>query len=111
MPQGYARVGRLVNAGVLAQVDELSDQVNQMAVATKKDGCLQVCIDSQSLNLNALIRQHYQLPVLEETPPRLTSAMGTGTASWTNSLHPNVEIPVGWLPFRLSVSSEVFQPA
>ena len=41
---------RLVKVGVLAQVDETTDWVNQMAIATTKDGSLRICIDpSESL--------------------------------------------------------------
>ena len=40
----------LVDTGVLAQVDEPTDLADQMAVATKKDGTLQICIDPRSLN-------------------------------------------------------------
>ena len=60
---------RLVNVGVLTLVDELTDWVNQMAIATKKDGSLWICIDPRSLNL-ALKREHYHLPVLKRHPSR-----------------------------------------
>ena len=43
---------RLVKAGVLAPVDEPTDWVNQMAIATKKDGSLRICIDPRHLNLS-----------------------------------------------------------
>lgn len=55
---------RLVNAGVLTPVDQSTDWVNQMAIATKKDGSLRIYIDTRSLNL-ALKREHYPLPVHE----------------------------------------------
>ena len=50
---------RLVKAGVLAPVDEPTDWVNQMAIATKKrDGSLRICIHPRHLNLS-LKREHY----------------------------------------------------
>ena len=48
---------RLVDTGVLAQVDEPTDWVDQMAVATKWDGSLRICIDPRFLNV-ALKREH-----------------------------------------------------
>ena len=42
---------RLDNAGVLTPVDEPTDWVNQMAIATKKNGSQRICIDPRSLNL------------------------------------------------------------
>ena len=63
--QTKQELDRLVLKGVLAPVDEPTEWVNQMAVATKKDGRLQICIDPWSLNL-ALKREHHQLPVLED---------------------------------------------
>ena len=69
----YEEIDRLVDIGVLAQVDERTDWVNKMAVATKKDGSLRICIDPRSLNL-ALKREHYQLPVLKDILPDLAIA-------------------------------------
>ena len=64
---------RLDTAGVLTPVDEPTDWVNQMAIATKKNGSLRICIDPRSLNL-ALKREHYQLPVLDDILPDLAKA-------------------------------------
>ena len=64
---------RLVDVGVLAPVDEPTDWVNQIAIATKKDGSLRICIDPRSLNL-ALKREHYQSPVLDDILPHLAKA-------------------------------------
>jgi len=44
-----------------------------MAVATKKDGSLRICIDPRSLNLT-LKQEHYQLPVLEDILPDIVKA-------------------------------------
>ena len=48
---------RLGDTGVLGQVDEPTDWVDQMAGSTKKDGSLRICIDPRSLDL-ALKRGH-----------------------------------------------------
>ena len=64
---------KLVKAGVLAPVDEPTDWVNQMAIATKRDGSLRICIDPRHLN-RSLKREHYQLPVLDDILPDLAKA-------------------------------------
>ena len=64
---------RLVTAGVLTPVDDPTDWVNQMAIATKKNGRLRICIDPRSLNLTPK-REHYQLPVLGDILPDLAKA-------------------------------------
>lgn len=72
---------RLVNAGVLAPVDQPTDWVNQMAIATKKDGSLRRCIDPRSLNLT-LKREHYPLLVPLKSLAKLTSVIVIGIATW-----------------------------
>ena len=115
---------RLVDIGVLAPVDEPTDWVNQMAIATKKDGSLRICIDPRSLNL-ALKREHYQLPVLDDILPHLAKAkvfskVDLSHGYWhcvleeESSLLTTFSTPFGryrWtrLPFGLSASSEIFQ--
>ena len=66
----YEELDRLVDTGVLAQLNERTDWMNKMAVGIKKDGSLRICIDPRSLNL-ALKREHYQLPVLKDILPDL----------------------------------------
>lgn len=65
--QAKQKLHRLVYKGVPVPVDEPTDWLNQMIVATKKDGRLRICIDPRSLNL-ALKRKHCQFPVLEHIP-------------------------------------------
>ena len=115
---------RLVKAGVLAPVDEPTDWVDQMAIATKKDGSLRICIDPRHLNLS-LKREHYQLPVLDDILPDLAKAkvfskvdLSHGywhcTLDEESSLLTTFSTPFGryrWtrLPFGLSASCEIFQ--
>ena len=54
-------------------MDDPTDWVNQMAIATKNNGSLRICTDPRSLNL-ALKREHYQLPVLDDILPDLAKA-------------------------------------
>ena len=122
--QTKQELDRLVLKGVLAPVDEPTEWVNQMAVATKKDGSLRICIDPRSLNL-ALKREHYQLPVLEDILPDLARAkvfskVDLSHGYWhcvleeDSSALTTFSTPFGryrWtrLPFGRSVSSEIFQ--
>ena len=122
--QTKQELDRLVHKGVLATVDEPTDWVNQMAVATKKNGSLRICIDPRSLNL-ALKREHFQLPVLEDILPDLSRAkvfskVDLSHGYWhcvleeDSSVLTTFSTPFGryrWtrLPFGLSVSSEIFQ--
>lgn len=95
-----------------------------MAIATKKDGSLRICIDTHHLNLS-LKREHYQLPVLDDILPDLAKAkvfskvdLSHGywhcTSDEESSLLTTFSTPFGryrWtrLPFGLSASSEIFQ--
>ena len=115
---------KLVKAGVLAPVDEPTDWVNQMAIATKRDGSLGICIDPRHLN-RSLKREHYQLPVLDDILPDLANAkvfskvdLSHGywhcTLDEESSLLTTFSTPFGrylWtrLPFGLSASYEIFQ--
>lgn len=67
-----AELERLTESGVIVPVDEPTDWVSQMSVAEKKSG-IRICIDPRPLN-EALLREHYKLPVLEDILPELTGA-------------------------------------
>ena len=115
---------RLVSTGVLAKVETPTDWVSQVAVVTKGNGSLRICIDPRALN-NALKREHYQLPVLEDVLPdlskaRIFSKVDLRHGFWhcvldeKSSELTTFSTPFGrykWtrLPFGLSVSSEIFQ--
>ena len=76
----------MVKQGVLEKVDGPSDWVNSMVVVQKKDGGLRICIDPKDLN-NALKREYYQLPTIEETTARMPGArffstMDTRSGYW-----------------------------
>ena len=123
-PLNYEERDRLVDIGVLAQVDEPTVWVNKMAVSIKKDGRLRICIDPRSLNL-ASKRGHYHFSVLEDILPDLARAQVFSTVDLSHvywhcilqedcSLLTILPTPLGrygWtcLLFGLSVSSETFQ--
>ena len=59
--------------GVLAHAEEPTEWVSQMAVVKKPHGSLRICIDPQPLN-EALQREHYRLPALNDVLPTLNNA-------------------------------------
>ena len=118
------QLDKLVKLGVIEPVDEPTDWVNQITIATKKNGSLRICIDPRSLN-QVLKRERYQLPVLDDILPDLSKAkvfskVDLSHGYWhcvldeESSLLTTFATPFGrykWLrlPFGLSVSSEIFQ--
>ena len=63
---------RLEGQGVLAKVDEPTPWVSSVVLATKKSGALRICIDPRPLN-QALKRETFQLPVLDDLLPVISS--------------------------------------
>ena len=66
-------LNRMVAAEILEKVEEPSDWVKQMSVATKKSGAVRICSDPRDLNLH-LKREHYNLPVLDDVLPELANS-------------------------------------
>ena len=114
-----------MDAGIIGPVDEPPDWVSQMSVAEKKSG-IRICIyiDPRPLN-EALKREQYKLPTLEDVLPELSNAKIFSVCD-LKSGYPHCELdhssrllttfatPFGryrWLHllFCLKVSSEIFQ--
>ena len=51
---------------VITPVDVAAPWVNQLVITEKKGGDIRICIDPRLLN-KAQQREHYSLPILEET--------------------------------------------
>ena len=117
-------LNRYVEQEILAPVEEPTPWVSSLAVATKKSGAQRVCIDPRQLN-EALKRETFQIPILDEILPELSkakvfSSVDLRSGYWhcvldhESSLLTTFSTPFGryrWrrLPFGLSVSSEIFQ--
>ncbi|PVD22378.1 hypothetical protein C0Q70_18188 [Pomacea canaliculata] len=115
---------RLTKRGEITPVDQPTDWVSRMVLATKKSGKLRVCIDPRPLN-KALERERYPLPIMEDILPSLANAklfskLDLTDAYWhvhldeESSLLTTFQTPYGryrWKrqPFGTCVSSELFQ--
>ena len=114
----------LAQQGVIVPIEEPTPWVSQMAVVKKPNGKLRICINPQPLN-EALQREHYKMPTLDDVLPSLHNAkvfskLDVKEAFWhirldEDSSRMTTMITLfgryRWqrLPFGLKVSSEVFQ--
>ena len=123
-PKLKVELDRLTDIGVLIPVDEPTDWVSNLVVATKESGDLRLCVDPQQLN-RALKRERYPLPVIDDVLPSLAQAkvftkIDARNGYWHVQLDDELsklttfDTPYGryrWkrLPFGVSVASEIFQ--
>ena len=64
---------RLSNIGVIQKVDTPTSWISALVVTTKKNGKVRLCIDPKPLN-EALHRNHYPLPTIDDVLPLLSKA-------------------------------------
>lgn len=72
-PKLKVELERLTYIGVLMPVDERTDWVSNLVIATKESGDLRLCLDPQQLN-KALKRERYPLPVMDDVLSDLSRA-------------------------------------
>ena len=122
-PKLKAELERLTDIGVLMPVDEPTDWVSNLVIATKESGDLRLCLAPQQLN-KALRRERYPLPVIDDVLPDLSQArvfskVYARNGYWhvelddESSKLSTFDTPYGryrWrrLPFGVSVASEIF---
>ncbi len=63
----------MVAKGVIESVDYPTDWVSNIVLTEKKDSNIRICLDPRLLN-NALKREHYALPTIDDVLPELHSA-------------------------------------
>ena len=63
----------LSNMEIIAKVDDPTNWISSMVVTAKRNGKVRLCIDPEALN-NALKRNHYPLPSIEDVLPLLSDA-------------------------------------
>ena len=118
---------RMEQTKVIKKVEEPTDWVNAMVVVekpcTKK---LRICLDPRPLN-KAILREHYQLPTLEDISTRLTGAkvfskLDASHGYWQVPLDEESQLlttfnsPFGRycytrMPFGIKSAQEIFQKA
>ncbi|PFX21908.1 Transposon Ty3-I Gag-Pol polyprotein [Stylophora pistillata] len=59
--------------GVVRKIEEPTDWVNSMAIVEKPNGSLRIFLDPKHLN-NAIKREHFQLPTIEDITTRMANA-------------------------------------
>ena len=114
----------LVQQDILAPVTQPTEWISSMVIVPKKDGKLRICLDPKDLN-QAIKREHYHLPTIEEIATRLHGAkvftvLDVRQGFWhvpldeKSSLLTTFNTPFGryrWkrMPFGISSAPEVFQ--
>ena len=58
---------------IIEPVKKPTEWISSMVVVTKKSGQIRVCLDPKDLN-DAIQREHYPLPVIEDVATRLAGA-------------------------------------
>ena len=115
---------RLTKLKAIIPVNEPTEWVSQTVIATKKNGKIRLCLDPRELN-KVLLREHYTLPVIEDTlhelrESKIFSKADLSSGYWhvkldeASSKLTAFQTCFGryrWLriPFGLSVASEIFQ--
>jgi len=119
----HKELQRMESEGVIEKVEHPTAWVNSLVIVEKKGGGLRLCLDPRDLN-QAIRREHYQLPTIEEIASRLSgnkvfSVLDANSAFWQIRLDKNCadlttfNTPFGRyrflrLPFGLNSSAEVF---
>ena len=113
-----------VKAGVLVKVDQPTDWVHNLVIVEKKNGSIRLCLDARALN-NAIKREHYQIPTIQEIASNLAgkkvfSTLDLKDGYWQveldeqSSLLCTFNTPFGRyrftrMPFGLKSASEIFK--
>jgi hypothetical protein len=114
---------RLEHLGLIEKVTEPTLWTQQMAIVTKKDGSLRVCLDARELN-KCVVPEHFNLPTAEEIYSRMHGAKYFSFLDATQGFHhikltqessllTTFHTPFGrykWLrlPYGLVSASEIF---
>ena len=123
-PKLKAELDRLVNIGALKKVEQPTPWLSQIVITSKKNGDIRMCLDPKELN-KALLREHYTLPILEDTVHELGqscvfSKADLASGYWHVELDESLSMLTTFqtcfgrfrwlrLPFGLNVSSEYFR--
>ncbi|RUS70895.1 hypothetical protein EGW08_021339 [Elysia chlorotica] len=76
-----SKLDDLISRGILIPETEPTEWVSQMTVVEKPNKDIRICIDPQPLN-QALMREHFKLPTLEDITPDLHKARLFKPTEW-----------------------------
>src|SRR4029434_2189831 len=66
-------LNRMERMKVIVKIEEPTQWVNPIVIVEKPNGKLRICLDPRDLN-TAVMREHHQLPTVEEITCRLSEA-------------------------------------
>ena len=72
-PKLKAELQRMLEMGVMSEVETLTSWVNSMVCVEKRNGDIRVCIDPHDLN-RVIVRDRVQLPTAEEIMSKMAGA-------------------------------------
>ena len=124
LPKVEEELKRMVAAGVIEEITEPTDWCAPMVPVVKKNGKVRICVDLRRLN-EAVKRENFFLPTLEDIAPKLAGAVVFSTLDAASGyyqlpLSPESQklccflTPFGRfvfkrLPFGVKCASEIFQ--
>ncbi|XP_063628947.1 uncharacterized protein LOC134800377 [Cydia splendana] len=78
-----AKLEDMERQGIIEKVEGPTDWVNSMTIVKKPNGDLRICLDPKELN-QAIKREHFRLPTLDEIVSNLSGAQYFSTLDATN---------------------------
>ena len=124
LPKVKEELSRMLEAGIIEEVTEPTNWCAPMVPVVKPNGKIRICVDLRKLN-EAVKRERYILPTLEDVAPKLAGAkvfskLDASSGYWQIPLHPDSTrlttfiTPMGRfcfrrLPFGITSAPEIFQ--
>ena len=92
LPKVKDELERMLEEGIIEEVTEPTDWCAPMVPVVKPNGKVRICIDLRRLN-EAVKRERYILPTLEDVAPKLAGAeafskLDASSGDWQNTLTP-----------------------
>lgn len=124
MSKVATELDRLENEGIIEKIHQPTDWCAPMVPVLKKNGNVRICVDLKRLN-EAVKREHYMLPNLDDVAPKLAGAkvfskLDASSGFYQIPLHPDscklttFITPMGRycfkrVPFGITSAPEIFQ--
>ena len=124
LKQVKAELDRMVKNDVIIPVQEATEWCAPIVPVPKKNGTVRICVDLKRLN-NAVIREKFVLPTIDEIMPKLAgakffSSLDAASGFWaipldeqsqklTTFITPYGRFCFKWLPFGITSAPKIFQ--